>query len=113
MTGLLSVILIMWIPVWVVGMILKQIGSDYSLMFDLVLNHVSSSHPWFLNFCAGRDPGKDYFIEKIPGMDYHLVVRPRSTELFYGISAQTQAKRKYGQPSALTRPILILQIRMC
>ncbi len=61
---------------------IKAIGEDYSLMFDLVLNHVSSRHPWFLNFCSGTGPGKDYFIEKIPGMDYHLVVRPRSSDLF-------------------------------
>ncbi len=61
---------------------IEQIGNDYSLMFDLVLNHVSSSHPWFLNFCAGKVPGLDYFIEKIPDTDYHLVVRPRNTELF-------------------------------
>jgi sucrose phosphorylase len=61
---------------------IEEIGRDYSLMFDLVLNHVSSGHPWFLNYCSDRVPGKDYFIEKIPDTDYHLVVRPRSTGLF-------------------------------
>jgi len=61
---------------------ISGIGHHYSLMFDLVLNHVSSSHTWFLNFCKGIEPGKDYFIEKIPETDYHLVVRPRTTELF-------------------------------
>jgi glycosidase len=59
-----------------------EIGSHFSLMFDLVLNHVSASHPWFLNYCEGRVPGKDYFIEMDPAADYHLVVRPRNTPLF-------------------------------
>jgi glycosidase len=61
---------------------IDEIGREYGLMFDLVLNHVSSSHLWFLNYCSGKTPGKDFFIEKIPGIDYHLVVRPRSTDLF-------------------------------
>lgn len=61
---------------------IEALGREYGLMFDLVLNHVSSEHPWFKNFCAGRMPGRDYFVEKIPEADYHLVVRPRSSDLF-------------------------------
>lgn len=58
------------------------IGKHFSLMFDLVINHVSASHPWFINFLNGRSPGRDYFIEMDPEADYHLVVRPRSSPLF-------------------------------
>jgi glycosidase len=72
---------------------IEEIGRDYSLMFDLVLNHVSSSHPWFLNFCSGWEPGKDYFIEKIEDTDYHLVVRPRNTELFTEFNTSSGEKK--------------------
>lgn len=57
-------------------------ASDFTMMADLVINHVSSAHPWFQNYLQNRDPGKDYFIEVIPGADYTNVVRPRSTPLF-------------------------------
>jgi sucrose phosphorylase len=61
---------------------IAAIGKEFSLMFDLVLNHVSASHPWFMNFREGKSPGKDYFIEMDPGADYLRVVRPRNTPLF-------------------------------
>ena len=99
---------------------IKEIGQDYSLMFDLVLNHVSASHPWFLNFCSHRVPGKDYFIEKIPGKDYHLVVRPRNTNLFTEYSTSSgkkevwttfsadQADLNFANPDVLIEMIRIL-----
>ncbi len=99
---------------------IEEIGRDYSLMFDLVLNHVSSSHPWFLNFCSGKVPGKDYFIEKIPDTDYHLVVRPRSTDLFTEFSTNSgkkevwttfsadQADLNFANPDVLIEMIRIL-----
>jgi sucrose phosphorylase len=51
-------------------------------MADLVINHVSVSHPWFRNYLADRDPGKNYFIEAEPRADYSQVTRPRSSPLF-------------------------------
>jgi glycosidase len=57
-------------------------GKGFSLMFDLVLNHVSASHHWFRNFREGKSPGKDYFIEMEAGTGYNQVVRPRSSPLF-------------------------------
>jgi glycosidase len=77
-----------------------EIGRDYSLMFDLVLNHVSASHPWFFNYCSLSVPGKDYFIEKIPGTDYHLVVRPRNTDLFTEHSTSSGKKEVWTTFSA-------------
>ncbi|MBN1144156.1 MAG: sugar phosphorylase [Bacteroidales bacterium] len=56
--------------------------SGYTLMADLVINHVSSAHPWFQNYLQNRDPGRGYFIEAQPGADYSNVIRPRSTPLF-------------------------------
>jgi glycosidase len=79
---------------------IEAIGRDYTLMFDLVLNHVSSRHPWFINFCSGKVPGRDYFIEKIPGMDYHLVVRPRSSDLFTEFNTDSGKKEVWTTFSA-------------
>lgn len=99
---------------------IEELGRDYSLMFDLVLNHVSSSHPWFLNFCSGKVPGKDYFIERIPDTDYHMVVRPRSTNLFTEYSTNSgkkevwttfsadQADLNFANPDVLIEMIRIL-----
>ena len=36
----------------------------FKLMIDLVLNHCSSSHPWFHQLLHGEDPGKRYFITR-------------------------------------------------
>jgi sucrose phosphorylase len=55
---------------------------EFSIMSDLVINHISSGHPWFKNYLQNRDAGKDYFIEAEPGADYSQVARPRSTPLF-------------------------------
>ncbi|MFO7371301.1 MAG: sugar phosphorylase [Bacteroidales bacterium] len=61
---------------------IAALASNYTLMADLVINHVSSAHPWFQNYLQNRDPGRGYFIEAQPGADYGNVVRPRSTPLF-------------------------------
>ena len=54
---------------------------DVRLMFDLVLNHVSSRSAWFQAYLDGRPPYTDYFIEVDPHTDLSAVVRPRSTPL--------------------------------
>jgi len=69
------------------------IGTDFTLMFDLVLNHVSAGHPWFRNFLTGKSPGKDYFMEMDPSADYSMVVRPRSTSLFTPFNTNLGIKR--------------------
>lgn len=62
----------------------SDIGSivkEFRLMADLVINHVSSEHPWFRNFIENREPGKDYFIVMDKDADLREVVRPRSSPL--------------------------------
>jgi glycosidase len=76
------------------------IGKGFSLMFDLVINHVSASNPWFKNFLGSKSPGKDYFIEKEPAADYHLTVRPRSTPLFTNFTTSTGIKEVWTTFSA-------------
>ena len=41
---------------------LERLNGRFALMMDVVLNHCSSSHPWFWQFLAGQEPGRRYFI---------------------------------------------------
>ena len=60
---------------------IEAIARDYKLMADLVINHISSRSRWFENFKQGLHPGKDYFVEADPKLDYSQVVRPRNSPL--------------------------------
>jgi sucrose phosphorylase len=60
---------------------IERFEEDYDLMADLVINHVSKSHPWFVNYLKNEEQGKDYFIAADPQADLSSVIRPRSTPL--------------------------------
>jgi glycosidase len=93
---------------------------DFSLMADLVINHVSALHPWFKNYLAGCAPGMDYFIEAKPGANYDQVVRPRSTPLFTKVESSRGSREvwttfspdqidlNFGNPEVLFEMIRIL-----
>ncbi len=57
------------------------LAQDFKIMGDLVINHCSSQHRWFLNFQQGADPGRDYFALAGPDDDLSEVVRPRTSPL--------------------------------
>jgi len=59
----------------------RALGSEFDLMFDLVLNHCSIQCEWFKEYVAGVEPGANYFFEADPEADLSAVVRPRSTPL--------------------------------
>ncbi len=60
---------------------LEAIAEQFSLMVDLVLNHISSESIWFQQFKQGIRPGCDFFIEADPQAELSAVVRPRSSPL--------------------------------
>ena len=60
----------------------KGIASDYRLMVDLVLNHVSSKSEWFLGFVRGNRRYRDHFIWSDKQPEMPEVFRPRETPLF-------------------------------
>ncbi|MBN2348910.1 MAG: sugar phosphorylase [Bacteroidales bacterium] len=60
---------------------IKSINSQFDLMVDLVINHISSHNKWFTNYKADKIPGKEYFIETDPAEDISQVVRPRNLPL--------------------------------
>jgi sucrose phosphorylase len=57
------------------------LGERFGLLFDLVLNHMSREHLWFVNYVHDEHPGRDYVIEVDPTANLSQVVRPRSTPL--------------------------------
>ncbi|MBT3058065.1 MAG: sugar phosphorylase [gamma proteobacterium symbiont of Ctena orbiculata] len=60
---------------------IAALAEGRSLMFDLVLNHISREHLWFVNFIHDETPGRDYVIEVDPDENLTMVVRPRSSPL--------------------------------
>lgn len=69
---------------------IKAIGSDFHLMFDLVLNHVSRQSKWFEDYRNGIAPARFYFRSVDPGTDLSAVVRPRTSPLL------TEVHTKFG-----------------
>lgn len=60
---------------------IRQLSSEFRLMSDLVINHVSSESQWFQNFIKGEGEGHDYFFTASPDEDLSEVVRPRTSSL--------------------------------
>ncbi|APZ54651.1 sugar phosphorylase [Salipiger abyssi] len=60
---------------------ITRISSEFHLMSDLVLNHVSSQGVWFNAYRQGQAPYDKFFFEADPSDDVSMVVRPRTTPL--------------------------------
>ncbi len=60
----------------------QALGENFTLAFDLVLNHVSRRSAWFRDYIADIAPCRDYFIELAAETDLSAVMRPRSTPPF-------------------------------
>ncbi|MEM7391369.1 MAG: alpha-amylase family glycosyl hydrolase, partial [Verrucomicrobiota bacterium] len=61
---------------------IEALSENYTVMADLVLNHVSRKSDWFREYVMGTAPARDYFVEADPEEpDLSRVVRPRSLPL--------------------------------
>jgi glycosidase len=60
---------------------IEQLGGNFQLMFDAVINHASAQSPWFQKFGQGIKPYRNYFIPMKPDIDLSSVVRPRDLPL--------------------------------
>jgi len=60
----------------------EDLGRDFRLMIDLVLNHASAHSAWFEKFRQGQPPYEVYFRTPDLGEDWSRVVRPRTSPLF-------------------------------
>ena len=59
----------------------EEISSDYRLMVDGVINHISQHSDWFKGYINGDEKYSDFFIELDPAIDLSKVIRPRATPL--------------------------------
>ncbi len=60
---------------------INRIATDFKLMSDLVLNHVSSQSHWFNEYLQGHEPYDKFFFEASPDDDLSMVIRPRAHKL--------------------------------
>jgi sucrose phosphorylase len=60
---------------------IQEISSEYRLMVDGVINHISQYSNWFKAFLAHDERYANYFIEVDPTTDLSAVVRPRTSPL--------------------------------
>lgn len=58
-----------------------EIGRNFQLMSDLVINHASSKSDWFKGFMNGDETYKDFFYTADPNDNLSAVVRPRPSPL--------------------------------
>ncbi len=72
---------------------LKSISNKHYLMADLVLNHVSSSHPWVQQFIKCQEPGLSNVFSPSQDLDWNSVIRPRSSSLFSQINTEEGQKQ--------------------
>ena len=56
-----------------------QLGKNFRLMFDAVVNHISAESVWFQGFLKGDPDFEDYFTVIEEGTDLSRVFRPRAT----------------------------------
>lgn len=66
------------------------LSNDYRLMFDAVINHVSSQSDWFRGYLSNDPDLQEYFITITPEMDLSNVFRPRALPL------ATRVKTSFG-----------------
>lgn len=71
---------------------IQAISSDYKLMVDLVINHISRESLWFTDYKADVAPFNQFFIEVDGNEDVSMVVRPRNSPLL--VPAYTHRGRK-------------------
>ena len=64
-------------------------GTDFKLMFDLVLNHISVKSKWFEYYLQEKEGFKELAIEVDPSIDLSAVTRPRSLPLLTKVEKQS------------------------
>lgn len=60
---------------------IEKLSSEYEVMFDAVINHISSQSPWLLGYLNDDPDYKDFFLDLPPDTDLSQVTRPRVSPL--------------------------------
>lgn len=109
---------------------IENLGTRYKLMFDAVVNHISSQCRWFRRFLDGTPRYKDFFIsynsqDELTPEERSLIFRPRSTDILskfetidgekhvWTTFSKDQIDLNYQNPEVLMRivEILLLYVR--
>ena len=72
---------------------IRTISTQYQLMLDLVINHVSRKSTWFEDYVNGTAPYRHYFIEVDSDVDLSAVIRPRTQPLLTPTRTRTGEHR--------------------
>jgi glycosidase len=104
---------------------IHELEARYRLMFDGVINHVSSKSRWFLEFLAGNPEYEDFFIwfaseDELTPEQRRMIFRPRTSPILtryetlrgpryvWTTFSPDQIDLKYRNPKVLLRVIEIL-----
>lgn len=71
---------------------IAHMRTRFNMMFDLVINHVSSQSAWFKDYVNDIAPYRHFFIEVDPQADLSAVVRPRNLPLLSETQTRQGAK---------------------
>ncbi len=71
---------------------IQALSNQTDLMFDAVINHISSESNWFKEYLKGNEAYQDYFIEADPEADYSKVTRPRALPLLTKVETNNGEK---------------------
>ena len=103
---------------------IRRIGAEFSLMSDMVLNHVSSQGVWFNAYRQGQPPYDRFFMEASPEEDLSAVVRPRTSPLLREVSttmgqrhvwctfSHDQVDLDFRNPAVLLKILRILRLHI-
>lgn len=71
---------------------IKNISKNFKLMFDAIINHISSESKWFQEYLHGNLDYSSFFIEVDPAVDLSIVTRPRALPLLTKFNTSTGEK---------------------
>jgi len=99
----------------------QAIAQDYLLMFDAVVNHISSASAWFQSYLTAQNDNNLFFVEQSPFEDLTLVTRPRTSPLLRRVDtvrgprhvwctfSHDQVDLNFANPNVLVAVVKVLQ----
>jgi glucosylglycerate phosphorylase len=78
----------------------RRLSQSFGLMFDAVINHISTQSAWFKNYMQGVSPYTGYFIEVDPAQDLSQVFRPRTLSLLTAVKVGQETRHVWTTFSA-------------
>ncbi len=71
---------------------IQRIANEFTLISDMVLNHVSRQGKWFKAYCKNSEPYDGFFFEASPDDDLSATVRPRSSPLLQEVRTSSGSR---------------------